>query len=98
MNDELSERTKLRERFAVEIAGSRNATESMYCKESRCHAARAVLDFAEALTDEAMKRREEDNTEALEVGADAMKDEYEGGSEFEQVMDEGPEHADRFEE
>ena len=83
MNDELSERAKLRERFAVAIAGGPYALGDKACPTAVEHLRRAwILNEAQRLTDEAMKRREEDNTKALATGAEALPGEYEPGHDW----------------
>jgi hypothetical protein len=63
----LSERTKLREWFAVAIVESKGAAEGVTyltrqgidATAALGHVATVVLDFAQALTNEAMKRRKQ---------------------------------------
>jgi hypothetical protein len=96
--DELSEQTKLVERFAVAIAGTPapdEAVQQLRLKGSdivtaRATVAHAVFDFAQHFATEAMKRRKQDDTKRLAEGAEALQDdEYDGGSEWEQQAGNG---------
>ncbi len=57
----------LRERFAVALAQGMAASGNEFTWKD-------VLDEAQLLTDEAMKRRKRDNTKRLAEGAEALKD------------------------
>lgn len=68
MKDELSERTKLRERFVVAIV-----TGGILHPQSGDMPVDWVLHQAQALAIEAMKRREEDYRKDVEAGTKAME-------------------------
>lgn len=85
----------LRERFAVALASNSYLMQQMTVTLAETIAAseaavdeqaqyrilsRHLADFAQALTDEAVKRRKQDNAKHLAAGAEAMEGEYVGGS------------------
>jgi hypothetical protein len=82
-NDGLSEHAKLRERFAVAILQGRSGYGDVGTPESVFNEAQAFTDEAmkrrgddQPDTNEAVKRREQDNAKRLADGAEVMAEEY----------------------